>query len=76
VGERGLIGAVYEAVTGRPWWTVRSMAAEFGPPPAVYYAAELAGLSGEELLAGPQRRSPGWPVRRGVRCPTALIAAR
>lgn len=54
-----MIGWLYEWVTGRPWLTVRSMAEEFGPPPAVYFAEELAGRSDAELIAGPQRLSPG-----------------
>jgi len=41
--------------------TVRSMAAEFGPPPAVHFAAELAGRSDEDLVRGPQRRAPRRP---------------
>lgn len=53
-----LVGRLYEALTGRPWLTVRSMAEEFGPPPAVYFARELAGLTDAQLVAGPQRRAP------------------
>jgi hypothetical protein len=41
--------------------TVRSMAAEFGPPPAVYFAGDLAGLSDDDLIRGPQRRAPRRP---------------
>lgn len=53
-----MIGTIYELVTGRPWLTVRSMAAEFGPPPAIHFADELAGLTDAQLYAGPQRRAP------------------
>lgn len=53
-----MIDRLYELVTGRPWLTVRSMADEFGPPPAVHFAAELAGRSDADLIHGPQRRAP------------------
>ena len=39
------------------WW----IAAEFGPPPAVVYADELAGLTDLELIRGSQRRAPRRP---------------
>jgi hypothetical protein len=57
-----MIGWIYELVTRRPWLTVRSMAAEFGPPPAVVYSEELAGLSDLDLICGPQRRAPCRPA--------------
>lgn len=44
-----LIRRLYEAITGRPWTTTRSMAEEYGPPPAVAYP-ELAGYSDAELI--------------------------
>lgn len=59
--ENAMIGWIYEMATGRPWLTVRSMRDEFGPPPAEHFAAELAGLSDGELIAGPQRRAPRRP---------------
>lgn len=52
---RRLTGVLRELLGGT---TVRSMAAEYGPPPAVHYAVELAGLDDAALLAGPQRRAP------------------
>lgn len=46
---------LWERITGRPYYTVHSMAAEHGPPPAVEFAAELAHYSDAELLArGPE----------------------
>jgi hypothetical protein len=41
---------LYERLTGKPYWTERSMRAEYGPPPAEEFAAELAGYSDEYLL--------------------------
>jgi hypothetical protein len=41
---------LWERLTGRPYWTGRSAAAEFGPPPAVQFASSLAGMSDMELL--------------------------
>lgn len=49
--------------------TVRSMAAEFGPPPAVVFAAELEGLSARDIIRGPQRLSPGWTAKVASRAP-------
>lgn len=50
-----LAAFVYERLTGRPWYTGRSAAAEFGPPPGARYARELAAYSDAELIAqGPQ----------------------
>lgn len=46
-----MIRWLYETVTGTPWTTGRCMAAEFGSPPGVRYATELAGLSDQEVLA-------------------------
>ncbi len=46
-----MIGFVYEMVTGKPWRTVRSAAAEFGPSAGAVYAAELSRYSDAELLA-------------------------
>jgi hypothetical protein len=36
------IAKVYERVTGRPYYTSRSMVADFGPPPAVRRQQRLA----------------------------------
>jgi hypothetical protein len=41
---------LWERLTGRPYWTGRSAAAEFGPPPASEFADELDGMSDPELL--------------------------
>lgn len=38
------IKALYERVTGRPYYTGRSMVADFGPPPAVRREQRLAEL--------------------------------
>lgn len=46
-----MIEKLYEVLTGRPYFTTVSMVAEFGPPPAVEFAADLAGLDDAELLA-------------------------
>ena len=40
---------LFELLTGKPYTTTRSMAAEFGPPPAARYP-ELAQRSDWELL--------------------------
>jgi hypothetical protein len=45
-----VIGWLYEKTTGTPWTTTRSMAAEFGPPPAVQFSNELLRLTDDELL--------------------------
>lgn len=44
-----IISSLYLRLTGRPYITTRSMAAEFGPPPAVAYP-ELADYTDEELM--------------------------
>jgi hypothetical protein len=50
-----MIKELYELLTGRPWTTVRSAAAEFGPPPGALFAEELARFHDAELYAyGPQ----------------------
>jgi hypothetical protein len=46
-----MITRLYELLTGQPWTTTRSMAAEFGPPPAARYATQLAAYSDAELIA-------------------------
>lgn len=53
-----MIRWLYERLTGTPWTTVRSAAAEFGPPPGAIYADELSAYSdldlvlhGDEILA-------------------------
>lgn len=53
-----MIEKLYERLTGRPYFTTVCMSEEFGPPPAVEFAAELAGLSdmwlalrGNEIVA-------------------------
>ena len=43
-----MIKLLYEKATGRPWTTTRSMAEEFGPPPAARHP-ELARYSDAEL---------------------------
>ena len=45
-----MIPRLYELFTGRAWTTVRSMAAEYGPPPGARYAAELSGYTDTELI--------------------------
>lgn len=45
-----MIRALYEAITGRPWTTTRSAAAEFGPPPGAVYADQLAAYSDTDLI--------------------------
>lgn len=50
-----MIPRLYELLTGRPWTTVRSMAAEYGPPPAARYAAELSTYTDTELIAHGER---------------------
>lgn len=45
-----MIKAFYEMVTGTPWTSGRSATADYGPPPAARYAAELGALADEELL--------------------------
>jgi hypothetical protein len=47
-----MIARLFQALTGRPWTTVRSCTAEFGPPPGARYAAELAAYSDAELITG------------------------
>jgi hypothetical protein len=44
-----VIGWLYEKMTGRPWVTVRSATAEFGPPPGAAYRRELAVFTDAEL---------------------------
>ena len=46
-----MIRALFEAVTGRPWTTTVSMAAQYGPPPAVVYRDLFDAYSDPELLA-------------------------
>jgi len=46
-----MIPRLYELLTGRRWTSVRSMTAEFGPPPAAVYATELAAYTDAELIA-------------------------
>ncbi|MEV0734224.1 hypothetical protein [Polymorphospora sp. NPDC050346] len=62
-----MIPTLYEALTGRPWTTGRSLNEDFGPPPAVVYAEQLAGLTDTELLAldvsrVPRRAATGTPT--------------
>lgn len=44
-----MIKKLYEVITGTPWTTGRSAAADFGPPPGAVYATEWAHLSDAEL---------------------------
>lgn len=44
-----IISSLYERLTGRPYITTRSMAEEFGPPPAARYP-ELADVPDHELM--------------------------
>jgi hypothetical protein len=46
-----MIVRIYEILTGKPWTTVRSAAAEFGPPPGAVYATQLAVYTDAELIA-------------------------
>lgn len=47
-----MLPRLFEALTGRPWTTTRSAAAEFGPPPAVS-CPELADYPDAELIRRP-----------------------
>lgn len=40
---------------------------QFGPPPAEYFAADLAGLADVQLVTGPQRRTPAAVVAPTLR---------
>lgn len=42
----------------RPWFTSRNMVAEYGDPPAVVFALQIAGLNDEQLIDLPQMRAP------------------
>jgi hypothetical protein len=64
-----MIPRLYELLTGRRWTSVRSMTAEFGPPPGTVYAIELAGYTdaelianGEQILAHLRTRHPRHPT--------------
>jgi hypothetical protein len=46
-----MLKELYELVTRRPWTTVRSATAEFGPPPGAVYRDELSQFSDVELYA-------------------------
>lgn len=48
-----MIARLWERVTGRPWTTTRSCAAEFGPPPAAdpVYVEALRHYTDAELVA-------------------------
>lgn len=45
-----ILETLWERATGTPYRTVRSAAAEFGPPPAVVHADRLGALSDYEVL--------------------------
>ena len=45
-----MLAALYEWLTGRPWRTTRSCAAEFGPPPGALYAEALRHYTDAELI--------------------------
>jgi hypothetical protein len=45
-----VIAFLYELITGKPWITVRSAAAEFGPPPGALLESELAAFSDAALV--------------------------
>jgi hypothetical protein len=51
LGERAaeVIAALYERVTGQPYWTARNAAGEFGPPLGAVYQRELAELGDYNL---------------------------
>lgn len=57
------IERLFELLTGKPYTTTRSMAAEYGPPPAVQHP-ELLDYTDEELM------------RRDIREIVAEIRAR
>jgi hypothetical protein len=59
-----MLQRLYELVTGRPWTTVRSAAAEFGPPPGARYAAELSRFSDAELYGHGDRIVAQLAVQR------------
>lgn len=46
-----MLQRIYELVTGRPYITIHSATAEFGPPPGARYADELNDLTDAELYA-------------------------
>lgn len=46
-----MIRDLYERATGRPWLTVRSASAEFGPPPGARYADVLDQYTDADLYA-------------------------
>lgn len=64
LARHGLLGEPAEGDRRPRHFAGWSTAAEFGPPPAVHFAHELAGRSDGELLDGPQRRSPGHAAAR------------
>lgn len=57
LARRGALGVSFAA---------EPVSAGLGPPPAVYFADDLAGLSDAALIHGPQRRSPGHLARSRV----------
>lgn len=59
-----MLQRLYELVTGTPWTTVRSAAAEFGPPPGAQFAAELSRYSDAELYAHGDRIVAELAARR------------
>lgn len=46
-----MISRIYRALTGKPWITSRSAAAEYGPPPGARYAVQLAAYTDAELIS-------------------------
>ena len=75
-----MIRRLYEALTGRPWMTVRSCTTEHGPPPGARYAAQLAVYSdaelichGHEILARLQQHNQHVPVRTPPGAPPSRL---
>lgn len=75
-----MIRRLYQTLTGRPWTTTRSCAAEFGPPPGARYADQLSAYSdaelivhGDRILARLRAQQPtpsARPAARSPACPS------
>jgi hypothetical protein len=67
-----MIRRLYETLTGRPWTTMRSAAAEFGPPPGARYAAALAAYTDAELIARGEQILAGLRANPRLHPPSPL----
>lgn len=47
-----MLAPLYEAITGKPYTTVRSMAAEFGPPPDAHHRDQHGTPAGNRKATG------------------------